>query len=368
MGLEWLAPQGCVATPSLFQDGDLIALEIADAVAHRVLLLAPGQWTHSVFDVQRSEAWSAFLNDVRGFFIERHFIEAQTPTLVPSPGTEPYLDPFSTEWTIGSAHRTLYLPTSPEFHLKRLLALGWTRIFEVKTCFRNGEIGDHHQPEFQMLEWYRAYSNLDVIGDDVDHLLQALSAKFGRAVPRLKRTTIADLFEKAFEGFNLTPHTSRDDLALLAGKNKIDVSANDSFDDLFFRLFLEKIEASLGTDGPLLVSHYPPSQAALSRIGVHGWAERFEVYWNGLELANAFHELNDPIENEARFRQDAETKMKLGKHAVPRDENLMRAIEAGMPPAGGIALGIDRLFMAFFEIAKIEETRAFPLRPFILRD
>ena len=117
----------------------------------------------------------------------------------------------------------------------------------------------------------------------------------------------------------------------------------------------------MGENGPLLVSNYPPSQAALSRLGADGFAERFEVYWNGLELANAFHELNDPAENERRFAEDAALKVALGKPRVPRDENLMRALKRGLPPSGGIALGVDRLFMAMFGIKEIAETRAFPL-------
>jgi lysyl-tRNA synthetase class 2 len=212
-----------------------------------------------------------------------------------------------------------------------------------------------------MLEWYRAYSNLDAIADDVDQLLQSIAQQFELQVLPLKRTTIAQLFADAFPGFTLTPSTTRDELAKLASTHKIAVGPDDSFDDVFFRLFLEKIESKLGHEGPLLVSHYPPSQAALSRIGAHGFAERFEVYWNGLELANAFHELNDPLENEKRFAQDAAAKASLGKPPVPRDENLVRALKKGMPPSGGIALGVDRLFMALFGISEIAETRAFPL-------
>lgn len=346
-------------------DGDLVALKVTrDGRASEVILLAPceGPFTdeNPAFTVARSEQWALYLSAIRLFFLSRGFIEAQTPTLVPSPGTEPFLDPFSTEWFVGSFKRTLYLPTSPEFHLKQMLVRGWTRLFEMKPCFRNGEIGEHHQPEFLMLEWYRAYANLEAIADDADQLLQSLAERFSVQVPRLKRTTMAELFAREF-GFTLKPDTTRDELAALAAREGIAVRGDDSFDDVFFRLFLERIEARLGADGPLLVSQYPPSQAALSRIGRHGFAERFEVYWNGLELANAFHELNDPVENEARFAKDAAEKAALGKPAVPRDENLVRALKKGMPPSGGIALGVDRLFMALFGIEEIAATRAFPL-------
>ncbi len=347
-------------------EGDLVAVRIEKGLVKETILLVAGEGVydddHAAFSVARSEQWALFLSSIRLFFLSRRFIEAQTPTLVPSPGTEPFLDPFSTEWFLGSHRRQLFLPTSPEFHLKQMLVRGWTRIFEMKPCFRNGEIGEHHQPEFLMLEWYRAYATLDAIADDVDQLLRSISSQFDVEAPCLKRTTISELFAKAFHGFKLTPATTRDELAALAAREKIPVSADDTFDDVFFRLFLERIEAELGAEGPLLVSHYPPSQAALSRIGAHGFAERFEVYWKGLELANAFHELNDPLENEKRFAQDAEAKASLGKLAVPRDENLVRALKKGMPPSGGIALGVDRLFMALFGINEIGETRAFPLR------
>lgn len=386
---RWLRPCSFHLTERLFEAGDIVAIEISAkgagdisasfqneyAVAEAILLLTPSfagvgeasadsaQWT-SRFTIGRSEQWALFLREIREFFLARDFIEAQTPTLVPSPGTEPFLDPFSTERFLGSHTETLYLPTSPEFHLKQLLARGWTKIFELKTCFRNGEMSAHHQPEFLMLEWYRAYSNLAHVARDVDELFQKLALVFARPIARLKQTTISELFAAAFNGFALRPSTTREELADLASRHGVIVDASDSFDDVFFRLFLEKIEHSLGQDGPLLVSNYPPSQAALSRLGAHGFAERFEIYWQGLELANAFHELNDPIENEKRFAIDALTKQQLGKTAVPRDENLVRALKAGLPPSGGIALGVDRLFMALFEISEIEETRAFPaLRP-----
>ena len=313
------------------------------------------------FTANRARQWMQFLATVRAHFVAQDFIEAQTPTLVPSPGTEPYLDPFVTQWDFGSTSHQFYLPTSPEFHLKRLLARGWTKIFEFKTCFRNGEISPHHQPEFQMLEWYRALRGLDSIAQDVEELFASLAIDFKLQIPRLRRTSMRELFFEAF-GFSLTPSTSRKELARLASVHSIRVEENDSWDDIFFRLFLEHIEGDLGKAGPILVRGYPPSQAALSRIGADGFADRFEVYWKGMELANAFHELNDPVENEARFRQDAELKKQLGKTAVSVDEALIRDLYRGMPPAGGIALGLDRLFMAMFDIQEIANARAFAIR------
>ena len=377
--LEWMEPQASRSLElkqteplslDLFEDGDLIAVEGANEISgtfevSKILLLVPSsrsvELPFSEFTVPRAKLWSDYLSEVRAHFVSKGFLESTTPTLVPSPGTEPFLDPFKTQWEMGSEKRDFYLPTSPEFHLKQLLVRGFTKLFEIKPCFRNGEVGSHHQPEFLMLEWYRAYSNLEAIALDVESLLETLASKFQLNVPKLRRCTMPQLFAVAYPGFELKPETTREELAAVAEKTAIAVSADDSFDDLFFRLFLEKIEPNLGADGPLLVSHYPPSQAALSRIGDHGFAERFEIYWKGLELANAFHELNRVEENEARFADDATKKKALNKPSVPRDENLVRALRYGMPPSGGIALGVDRLFMAMFGIEKIQDARAFPI-------
>lgn len=375
----WLRPQRSPASfeKGLLREGDLLAVrpdgvagyEGADAnsalIARQVLLLAPGDSNPlpraSSFDVPRSRQWQDFMSEVRAFFLEQDFIEAATPTLVPSPGTEPFLDPFTTEWSIGSRSVVLHLPTSPEFHLKKLLCRGWTRVFEFKPCFRNGEIGPSHQPEFWMLEWYRAYSNLDAIADDVAALLRRLARAFAIEAPPLERKSMTDLFREAFVDFELRASTTREELMALARREGIATAPDDSFDDVFFRLFLERIEPELGKSGPLLVRGYPPSQAALSRIGPDGFADRFEVYWNGLELANAFHELNDPLENEARFREDAKRKKELGKPAVPIDENLVAHVRHGLPPSGGIALGLERLFMALTGLNDIADARAFPM-------
>jgi len=349
---------------SVLADGCLLLVPV---LTEKISSRRSSECSSGRFDVQRSKLWAEFLSEIRAFFVSRGFIEALTPTLDPSPGTEPFLEPFATMWEIGSRRRELFLPTSPEFHLKKMLVRGWTRVFEFKTCFRNGEIGAHHQPEFLMLEWYRAYRGLDAIADDVEDLIATLWQRFhGSAAAqapsqRLTRTTMAELFARKLEGFRLTPSTSRAELMELAIRHGVAVSESDDWDDVFFRLFLEKVENDLGANEPLLVRGYPPSQAALSRIGPDGFADRFEVYWRGLEIANAFHELNDPVGNETRFREDAEKKRVLGKKPVPVDEELIDSLYEGMPPSGGIALGLDRLFMALFGFETIEETRAFPL-------
>lgn len=359
----------------ILRDGDLVALKLEEKGVNEFWrvkecqLLVPAQETVPVkvsISHERSREWMMFLDEVRAFFRERGFIEVLTPTLVPSPGTEPFLDPFQTEVVFGEHRReTRYLPTSPEFHLKKMLSAGWTKIFEIKTCFRNAESGAHHQLEFQMLEWYRAYATLDAIASDVEDLAVSLVKRFRPekpAISKMERITMADLFSQAFNGFTLKPETSREELLDLAEREGVRASPSDTWDEVFFRLFLERIEPGLGMKAPVLVRDYPASQAALSRIGKNGFADRFEIYWRGLEIANAFHELNDPKENEARFKEDAMKKKALGKPAVPVDRELVAALRYGMPPSGGIALGLERLFMALFEIESIDETRPFPYR------
>ncbi len=352
--------------------GDLVAVQLLSPTsdeAIQILLLAPCLVAPIAanFSVERARQWMEFTEALRQFFKAQGFLEALTPTLVPSPGTEPYLDAFSTFWQKsphGNTERqTLYLPTSPEFHLKKLLARGFEKIFEIKTCFRNGEVSPHHQPEFQMLEWYRSFSGLDAIVEDVKSLLRFLNQNLAVSVSPLKfaQVSVAELFQKHV-GFELTPQTTSQELRDLCGRQQIYQTADDSWDDLFFRIFLEKIETQLDPEVIHIVRYYPPSQAALARILPSGWADRFEVYWQGLEIANAFHELNDPSENKKRFLRDNAEKQRLGRAPVPMDEELLEAFQMGMPPAGGIALGVDRLFMACYHIKTISEARAFTHR------
>lgn len=306
--------------------------------------------------LQKSKSWAEFLSSVRQFFLERNFGEATTPSLAISPGTEPFLDPLAVEIEFSGEIFRRYLVTSPEFHLKKILGAGQPRVFEIAKCFRNKEGGNHHRIEFFMLEWYRSFATLEEIAEDVEALIRRFSPD-----KALEHKTMAELFRE-YVDFVLKPDTSRDELVQLAEGLKVRVLAEDTFDDLFHKIFLEKIELRLSErndGGPVLISGYPPSQAALSRIGDSGFAERFEIYWRGLELCNAFHELNDPAENKKRFARDNFLKQQSGRLPVPVDEELMRAFDHGVPPAAGIALGLERLFMAAFEVESIEYARPF---------
>ena len=304
-----------------------------------------------------AQSWAEFLLRIRGFFAERGFLEMTTPILAPSPGTEPYLDPLSISVTSDQKTSEKFLITSPEFHLKKALAGGLPRIFEIARCFRNDEGGDHHRVEFHMLEWYRSFASLKDIADDVENLIRTFRPEIS-----LRRQTMTEVFEE-FAGFKLTAEMTRDEISREALALGVRFTSDDDFADIFHRIFLERIEPALVALGPILISGYPPSMSALARIGTDGFADRFEVYWNGLELCNAFHELNDPEENRRRFEDDIARKLRSGRRAVPVDDELLRAFEFGLPPSGGIALGLERLFMAIHNISDIGRVRPFLANP-----
>jgi lysyl-tRNA synthetase class 2 len=346
----------------VLREGDLVAISETGVLT----LLAPRLQSLPSYSFRpdRLQLWQDFNFWLREFFRERGFVHVATPSLVPCPGTEPSLEPFSTELAVGSHRETKFLPTSPELHLKKALVLGAEKIFEVRSCFRNDEITRHHQPEFTMIEWYRAYEPLEAIREDVRALVQYLVRKM--PIPQLTTVpsevlSVAELFERHC-GFRLRPETTFGELKALAETHQISVPAGSSIDDVFFLLFMEKIEAQLDPARMTFVTAYPPYQAALARVSADGWGVRFEMYWQGLEIANAFHELNDPVIQAARFEQDLAKKKAMGKTPVPLDPEFQQSLEAGMPPSSGIALGVERLFMAMTGIGTIAETRLFPLR------
>lgn len=206
-----------------------------------------------------------------------------------------------------------------------------------------------------MLEWYRAYATLSSIESDLVELVRKVTKNKNLPV---ERASIAELFQTYFD-FKLTPQTKREELVELATKQDIETTADDSWNDVFHRLFVTKIELQLGLKSPLVIYNFPPSQAALARLTSDGWADRFELFWNGLEIANAFHELNDPKEQLKRFQSDQKRRLERGRTPLDIDQNFMHALEAGLPPSAGIALGLDRLFMGVFGIREITKARFF---------
>ncbi len=306
------------------------------------------------------------VREIRKYFQELGFLEVNTPALQVSPGLEPHLQAFATELVhpIGKQRLSLYLHTSPEFAMKKLLAAGLTKIFQIAQTYRNGERSHTHHPEFSLLEWYRTGATYTDLMQDCEGLIRAVAQGIQGAAPVLRWQGQEAKVDQPFERLTVVEAFARyanvDLLACLDGEfpsvgpirqacEKIGIStaADDRFDDIFFRIFLEKIEPQLGVGRPTFLVDYPVSMAALSRPKADDprFAERFELYICGLELANAFGELTDPRVQRERFTRDMELKEKLYGYRYPIDEDFLAALEEGLPACAGIALGVDRLMM-----------------------
>lgn len=324
-------------------------------------------------------ARGAALRTVRRHFEAEGFVEVDTPALQISPGLEPHLRAFATHLDEpGGGARPFFLHTSPEFAMKKLLAAGVPKLFQLSHAFRNGERSATHHPEFTLLEWYRAGATYRDLMADCERLLtqvlQAVGAahyawKGHTADPRRpwQRLTVAEAFSDRC-GIDLlatAPDAERPSLALLAAAAKplgIAPHPGDEWEDLFFRIFLERIEPTLGVGVPTILADYPIALAALARAkpGDPRVAERFELYVAGLELANGFSELTDPVEQRRRFERDRAFKRLRYGEAYPVDEDFLAALGA-MPPSAGIALGFDRLVMLATGAGRIDDVLWSPI-------
>ena len=310
---------------------------------------------------------------IRRFFHERGFVEVETPALQVSPGLEPHLTAFET--AISEPFRDgpvapVYLHTSPEFAMKKLLAAGEEKIFQIARCYRDEERSPTHHPEFTMLEWYRAAANYRDLWADCEGLLAAAAEAAGRACftragrsadPRASwtRISVCEAFaEHAGVDLAATMDDTSDPAALIDAARTVGVwtGPRDRWEDAFFRIFLAKVEPRLGVGAPTILYDYPASMAALARLGPdRRFAERFEVFVCGLELANGYGELTDPVEQRARFDADRAFRTELHGGAYPVDEDFLAALESGIPECAGIALGVDRLVMLAAGAARIED-------------
>jgi lysyl-tRNA synthetase class 2 len=320
------------------------------------------------------EARGRILAAIRAFFAANDFVEVETPALQVSPGLEPHLQAFATRLEEpGEGARERYLHTSPEFAMKKLLAAGVPRLFQLAHCFRNGERSATHHPEFTMLEWYRSGAGYRALTADCESLLRAALAAAGRPAFTWQGRTadparpwlylsVAEAFRRfaAIDLLATAPDPEAPSLPLLADAARplgIAPHAGDAWDDLFFRIFLERIEPYLGVGAPAVLYDYPVAMAALARAKPDDprLAERFELYVCGLELANAFGELTDATLQRRRFRADQAKKEARYGAAYPIDEDFLAALAAGMPESAGIALGVDRLVMLASGAARIED-------------
>ncbi len=315
---------------------------------------------------------------IRAWFSEQGFTEIDAGALQVSPGNETHLHAFATE-LIGTAldRQRLYLHTSPEFAMKKLLAAGEGRIFSFAPVYRNRERGALHAPEFTMLEWYRAGTDYQVLWQDCAAMLRLASEATGRsqwsfrgrsadACAPFERLTLDDAF-RTHAGFALLDTCSsgrqnRDVLAQRAQDAGIRTAGDDTWSDLFSRVLVEKIEPRLGDPAPTILYEYPAPEAALARAvpGRPEVAERFELYAAGVELANGFGELTDTDEQRRRLIHEMDEKARLYGDRYPLDEDFLAALQH-MPPSSGCALGFDRLVMLAAGAANVDQVIWTPL-------
>lgn len=299
------------------------------------------------------------IQGIRDFFVSKDFLEVSTPTLTKHPGMEPYLDSFETEIFDDKGNKkSVGLITSPEYSLKKLLGAGFEKIFEIARVYRNCEPqGGVHNAEFTMLEWYRHGADYLDIMNDVDGLLEKVSKnKYNKA----ERIRMRDIF---LERTGIDLDAVKDAPTLIEqGRSKgFEMQNKESFDDAFFRIFLLVVEPALKNyKNPVILYEYPIELASLSKAAENPrYAERFELYIKGIEMANAFSELTDADLQRQRFAEEAVLRKKLGKKVYPIDEELLAALSS-IPRAGGIALGVDRLIMLLLNAEQLADVMLWP--------
>ena len=279
---------------------------------------------------------------IRQFFIERGYLEVETPQRIPAPAPESYIDAIpSGDW---------FLHTSPELCMKRLLAAGYEKIFQIGRCWREGERGTLHLPEFTLLEWYRSNSDYRDLMDECEVLIQAVASRIG-------------LGEKLFyQGEEICLSSPWERVVVEeAFKRFTRISMREALEkNMFDEVMVQQIEPHLGVKKPTFMCDFPSERGALACLKKDDptLAERFELYIGGLELANAFSELINPEEQRKRFLSEEAHRRSIGKRPYPMPEKFLTEL-GNMPPSAGIALGVDRLVMIFLDAKTIDEVVAF---------
>ena len=310
-------------------------------------------WQPHIFEEKRSilEMRARVVRAVRRFFDDQDFLEVETPILQIMPGADVHIHSFKVD-------NAKYLHNSPEFAMKKLLVSGLPKIYQICKVFRRESLTKTHRPEFTMLEWYRAGMTYEALMEDCQSLIQfcakaanvnqlCFNSKVADPFVEFERLSVSEAFDR-YVGIDLAGCLDdRDLFASIAKEKGIRVIETDAWDDIFHAIMAEKIESHLGQGAPTILYDYPTSMACLARKkpSASQWAERFELYICGLEIANAFSELTDPVEQRTRFNADMNEKYRLYGERYPLDEDFLTALEHGLPESAGIALGIDRLIM-----------------------
>jgi len=305
---------------------------------------------------ERAQLYTA----IRQFFAERDVLEVDTPVLSHGTVTDVFIDGFSTNFAYSDSghNETLYLQTSPEFALKRLLASYQTSIYQLSKAFRHEGFGRLHNPEFTMLEWYRVGLDHHALMDEISDLLKALIG-----AQQTERMTYQQAFQKHLNLDPLSDSTQR--IAQVFNDCNIDLSDEYPIDHdgMLQLLFSYEIEPRIGQQYPCFIYDYPASQSSLAKINSDDprVADRFELYFKGTELANGFHELQDAAEQRKRFEHDNRLRRTFRFAEKPLDERFLGALEAGIPACAGVAMGIDRILMLKHGYTHIEQVLAFPV-------
>ena len=304
------------------------------------------------------ETWikrQALMTKVRDFFVRRNALEVETPVLSAYGGTDPQLDYFEIE------DPKRFMMTSPEFHMKRLLAANFGDIFQITKSFRKDEFGGHHNNEFSMVEWYRVGMPQEKLMDEVEDLVSEiigtkLNARRTRWIDAFKNYAGIDPFSEKLSDFDDACRTRE-----IPVPEKSETLTREEWWD-YMMVFL--VEPALASNGPEFILDYPPSQAALAQTYTDAdgrvWARRFELFVNQVELCNGYTELTDAVEQRRRFNADLDIRRAMNKPLPPLDERFLAALESGMPACSGVALGLDRLFMLALGKEEIADVILFP--------
>ena len=354
-----------VAAEGVIDVSQVHLLVPSDAAWHR------GDWArfHSNELQANMRVRAAVLDAIRGFFKDANFLAVETPALARASAQEEHIQLFATAYQGDKAQEQLYLAPSPELYMKRLLGAGFERIYQISRSYRNGEMGPQHNPEFTLIEWYRAYASYEEIMADVENLVAHVAenvlgrssvVRAGREIalqPPWKRFSVRDAFAR-WAAVDLEACTDAGSLfrracALGYGSAR----RGDSWEVLYHKIMLEKVEPELARLGAVHLFDYPRQLAALAKLKEDNpaVAERTEAYLGGVELSNGYTELNDPVQQRERFARGSRS------GGAPADEAFLAAMERGIPPAGGVALGLDRLVMVVAGASCLDEVIAFPL-------
>ncbi len=336
-------------------------------------------WLPHNFEKRRPylEKRTQIIKALRTYFDDRNFTEVQTPILQICPTMDTHIHAFQTNLKNPdlTIRNEMYLQTSPEFDMKKLLVAGMKNIYQICPVFRNAEQTKRHTPEFTMLEWYRAGENYQTLMDDSVDILRNIAQTLGIETYTHNGITanpfedwhiisVSDAFRE-YANIDLPIYINNvEDFSNVVSKQNTRISKTDQWDDIFHAVMAEKIEPHLGKDVPTILYDYPASMAALSRKKQFDprFAERFEIYVCGVELANAFSELTDAQEQRERYNAEMAQKQKLYGETYPPDEEFFKALKHGMPESAGIAMGIDRLIMLATNADTIDQVQWAPIQ------